>query len=279
MPTRKPLTANDGRSPRRRLADSLTQLREKSGLSLRDLAEKTGWDHSHLSRMEQGKALGGPEVVEALDQVYGTTPVLMELWEIARDQSAFRDKYQRYMLLESTAESIYMYSQGVLPGLLQTEAYARELLGQSMAEIDIDEQVTARLDRQVILRGDDAVEFRAVIDESTLRRPLRDTQTWRQQLAHLVAMAELPNVAIQVLPLTAGLHCLSNTDLILLWQPDGTYVAYSETGYYGELYEDSRDARPMRVAYDRLRDLALSPRDSVALIEQLMEDSSCDPPA
>jgi hypothetical protein len=203
----------------------------------------------------------------------------MELWEIARDQSAFRDKYQRYMLLESTAESIYMYSQGVLPGLLQTEAYARELLGQSMAEIDIDEQVTARLDRQVILRGDDAVEFRAVIDESTLRRPLRDTQTWRQQLAHLVAMAELPNVAIQVLPLTAGLHCLSNTDLILLWQPDGTYVAYSETGYYGELYEDSRDARPMRVAYDRLRDLALSPRDSVALIEQLMEDSSCDPPA
>jgi hypothetical protein len=93
-----------------------------------------------------------------------------------------------------------------------------------------------------------------------------------------VELARLPHVTIQVLPFSAGHHALSQTHSVLLWQPDGTSQAYTETAYSGELFEEPKDVATLRVAYDRVRDLALSPRESVAFIEQLMEDIPCDPP-
>jgi transcriptional regulator with XRE-family HTH domain len=265
-------------SAREMLADELTRLRSESGLSLRQLADKLGWDHAHLHNMEHGKSRGSEGVIEALDVFYGTTPLLKRLWTLAK-ATPFRDKYQRYMDLESEARVMQQYSPSIIPGLLQTEAYARELLRASgLAGDELDEQVSARLGRQGKLTEEPVVDFRAIVHEAALRCPLSDLRAWRTQLAHLVAMAERPNVTVQVLRLDARLHGLTNTDTMILWQPKGSCVAYTETGYSGDLAEDPGDVERLRLAYDHLRDLALSPRDSVAFIQMLLEDIPCDPP-
>ncbi len=143
---------------------------------------------------------------------------------------------------------------------------------------DLDDQVQLRLDRQVILTGEDPAEYRAIIDEAVLRCSLSDSEEWREQLGHLVEMSKLPNVTIHVLPQAAGLHGLTNTHTMLMRLPKGSSVAYTETGQSGDLIEDTKETDRLQVLYDRLRDKALSPQESVAFIDKLMEERTCKPP-
>lgn len=278
MPRRKPLSGAGKQSPRVMLATELGRLRAESGRSLRELAEKVGWDHTHLYNMEQGKALGGPEAVEALDTVYGTTPLLMRLWELAKQGATFRDKYVRYMQLEAEAVAIEHHTASIVPGILQTEAYARTLLWSTphlpgdVAELE--EQLEARMGRKKLLHRDPPPYLRVILDEAVLRRPLLDEGEWRGQLAHLVEAAAMPHVTVRVLPYSVGLHALMNGSLILLQRPDGRTAAWLESSKNGELFEETDEVERFRLSYDALRDRALSPRDSVAFIERAMEDSA-----
>ena len=270
--------ARRGPSAPELLAENLKALREKSGLSLRELADKLGWDHAHLHKMENGKNRCSEAVIEALDTFYGTGPMLKHLWLLA-GQRAFRDKYKRYMELEAEARVMQQYCPSVVLGLLQTEAYARELLRASdLAGEELEDQVAARLSRQTILTNEPLTDFRAILDEAVVRRPLTASDEWREQLAHLIKMSERPNVTIQVLPLRAGLHGLHNTDTMFLWRQNGTCAAYTETSYSGDLVESPEDVQRLRLTYDRLRDLAFSPRETVAFLVHLLEDIPCASP-
>ncbi len=263
---------------RRLYAEELRKLREEAGWSLAELGEKSALDRTHLNRLERGERLGERRNAEVLDAVYDTGRHLQNLWSLAKED-AFADKYKRYMQLEDSATVMQQYAHGVVPGLLQSEGYARELLQEARSGDDLEDQVSARIDRQRRLIGVDPIDLRAVIDEAVLRRSLKDPREWHAQLAHLLEMGKLPNVAVQVLPLAVGLHGLTNTHQIVIWQRDGSSAAYIETGYSGDLVEDPKEVEHLRLAYDRLRDLALSPRESVAFIEQLMEDrETCEPP-
>ncbi|MEU0693433.1 helix-turn-helix transcriptional regulator [Streptomyces niveus] len=273
--------SNAGQRPsaRQMLAKELARLREESGKSLATLGEETTYDRAYLHKLETGTRVGSPEVIAALSAVYGTGEQLLMLWQLARED-AFADKYKRFMQLEAKATVRYQYAAGVIPGLLQTEGYAREVLqaARPRDENDLAEQVAARLGRQELLRGDDPPHYRAVLDESVLRRGGHDPEEWAIQLAHLVTVSQLPNVTIQVLPFAAGLHALMGTSLTILWLPDGKAVAYTEDQHSGQLLESAKDVEDLRLSYDLLRDLALSPRESVAFIKRLMEDgTSCAP--
>jgi hypothetical protein len=203
--------------------------------------------------------------------VYGTTPLLMGFWKLAKaGRAPFRHAFEQYLEFEAQARLIYQYAPCIVPGLLQTEAYAREIL--AMAEADgIEDQVAARLARKGLLTDENAPKYRAILDEAVLRRALPDSKAWRDQLFHMVEMARLPNVTVQVLPQAAGVHDLMGINLILLSLRNGGSVAYLEGGGSGDLREDPEDVDGYRADYDRLRDLALSPRESVAFIERLME--------
>lgn len=223
--------------------------------------------------------MGSPEVIAALSKVYGVGQQLMMLWQLAR-QDAFADKYKRFMQLEAKATVRYEYAGGVIPGLLQTEGYAREVFEATRPrdENELSEEVAARLGRQDLLRREDAPHFRAILDESVLRRKTRDPKEWTRQLEHLLEASQLPNVTLQVLPFEAGPHGLMGTSVTVLWLPDGKAVAYTEHAHSGELIEDPSEVEKLRLSYDLLRDLALSPRDSVAFIERLIEENTpCAP--
>ncbi|MFJ5305697.1 helix-turn-helix domain-containing protein [Streptomyces sp. NPDC088350] len=200
------------------LAKELARLRERSGKSLSDLAGETTYDRTYLHRLESGVKLGSPEVMAALDKVYGTGEHLGELWELARDD-VVKDRYKHFMDLEKKATMRYEYASSTVPGLLQTDEYAREQLftARPKDEDELEEQVTNRMSRQRLLYSEDPVQFRAVLDESVLRRPLREAAPWQRQLERLLETTKLPNVTLQVLPFSAGLQDLLGASLTLLW--------------------------------------------------------------
>ncbi|MFC8825626.1 helix-turn-helix domain-containing protein [Streptomyces sp. NPDC057137] len=278
MPTRRVVTGRS-REPRARFAQELRSLRAARGDSLRQLGERLGWDWSLFGKMEKGETLGGPEVVQALDTYYGTPGLLLALWELAvSDKSQFKEQYRRYMSLEAEATSLWHFAVSVLPGLLQTEAYAREVLGASGLKGEaLEQQVEARMGRRELLEGDHAPPFRSILSEAVLRTALRDVGKWRTQLEYLSELAERGNVTLHVLPFSAGLYGLDSTALMFLRLPDGHTVGYTENAYRGELIEENQPVDRLQRAYDEVRDLALSPTKSRKFVLRMLEEVPCDP--
>ncbi|MFK0293138.1 helix-turn-helix domain-containing protein [Streptomyces sp. NPDC090442] len=278
MPPRRVVT---GRSPdpRRRFAEELRLLREQKGDSLRRLAEVLGWDASLFGKMESGKTLGSPEVVEALAQHYGVGDLLLTLWELAvGDPKQFKEQYRRYMALEAEALSMWHFGVSTVHGLLQTEGYARALLGAGgIAGEELTRQVEARMGRRQTLNGDDPPQFRTILSEAVLRTSLTDTEEWQKQLEYLVEMSERPNITLQVLPFSAGLHGLDSTSVIFLRLSSGCAVAYTENAHRGELIEETASVERLQRAYDAVRDRALLPDASRKFVMRMLEDVPCDP--
>ncbi|MFE9825556.1 helix-turn-helix domain-containing protein [Streptomyces sp. NPDC005791] len=278
MPTRRAVTGRS-REPRARFAEELRLLRTARGVSLRQLGERLGWDWSLFGKLEKGETVGGPEVVQALDQYYDTPGLLLAMWELAiNDHSQFKERYQRYMALEAEATSLWHFAVSVLPGLLQTPGYAREILAAGgIRGQALDQQVEARMGRRELLAGDDSPPFRTIVSEAVLRTQLRDVAAWRQQLEYLCELSDRENVMLHVLPFTAGPYGLDSTALMFLRLPDGRTVAYTENAYRGDLIEANEPVDRLQRAYDAVRDLALSPAESRKFVLSLLEEVRCDP--
>ncbi|WP_030741617.1 helix-turn-helix domain-containing protein [Streptomyces sp. NRRL F-5135] len=263
----------DEDSARAALGSTLRFLRDKAGKSLGQLAEETRYDKSYLYRLETGNRISKRPVMEDLDRYYSSGDLLVRLWKLAR-MEVFKDQYRAFVRRESTATVMQKYML-VMPGLLQTEGYARAVLSMSPTlheEEALEEQVTARLGRQEVLQRKPPPSIRVILDESVLRCPVAEPETWEEQLAHLLFSAALPRITLQVLPLRAGLHSLRGGSLSLLWQADGSSVAYLEGNASGQLIEEAEDMEKYRLAYDQVRDLALSPPESVQFIEGVLEE-------
>ncbi|WP_329127965.1 helix-turn-helix transcriptional regulator [Streptomyces caniferus] len=278
MPPRRAVTGRS-QEPRQRFVEELRLLRAQKGDSLRQLGEALGWDWSLFGKMESGQTLGGPEVAQALDQYYGTKDLLLTLWELAvADPTQFRERYRRYMTLEAEALSMWHYGVSTIHGLLQTASYARELLSAGgLSGEQLTRQVEARKGRRAALDRDDAPRFRTILSEAVLRTPLEDAAEWRKQLELLLDMGERPNVMVQIVRHAVGIHALSNTDTTFLRLSDGRTVAWVETGYSGELVQETAAAERLQLSYDLVRDLAMSPVESRKFIRQMWEEASCEP--
>ncbi|MGW5259059.1 helix-turn-helix domain-containing protein [Streptomyces sp. NPDC004012] len=278
MPPRRVITGRS-QEPRKRFAEELRLLRTERGDSLRKLGEVLGWDWSLFGKMESGQTLGSPEVVQALDQYYGTPGLLLALWELAvGDPTQFKEQYRRYMMLEAEAVSLWQYSVSIIPGLLQTVGYAREVLALGGAKGKVlDQQVDARTGRRKLLEGDEAPPFRALLAEAVLRTPLHNVEEWRNQLEYLLEVSDRPNTTIHVLPQETGLHGLVGTDVMFLRLLDGKTVAYTENAHRGELVEENSSVELLQRAYDAMRDLALNPAESRKFVLRMLEEVPCEP--
>ena len=259
------------------LGRTLKFLREKAGQSLGQLAEETSYDKSYLYRLETGERFSKRAVMEDLDRYHGSGDLLVRLWRDARKE-VIKDKYKAFMELEANARVMWMFQLRV-PGLFQTEDYARAVLsGLSGAQTtagngeEIEEQVALRMGRQELLHREPAPSVRVILDEGALRRPVPHAKVWADQLSHLVDMAELPSVAIQVLPFTAGVHDLMDSHIWLVWQRVGDPVAYVEGNGFGALIDDPDKVLSFRLSYDLVRDAALAPVESTAFIKRLLEE-------
>ncbi|MFD7980525.1 DUF5753 domain-containing protein [Streptomyces sp. NPDC059071] len=278
MPPRKVITGRS-QEPRKRFSEELRRLRLDRRLTFKALGTALGWDPTLFSKMEKGKTLGGPEVVKALDTFYEMPELLLALWEVAVGaERQSRSEYRQYFDMEGEAVSIWDYSVCLLPGLLQTEAYASTLLAKGTLEGDeLARQIKHRLARKELLTGVNAITFRAIMLETVLRTPLPNRADWQEQLEHLLTMGDRRNVTLQVLPHSTGLHALNSTDVTFLRLANGRVAAWLENGFSGSQIDASADVDLLQLRYDQVRDLALSPTDSRKFIMRMLEEAACDP--
>lgn len=197
----------------------------------------------------------------------------MELWPYVY-REAFPDWSRAFMAYSERAVSIRQYSAHLVPGLLQTEDYARAVLsvGRSLqGEEHLEERVAARLGRQGRLTAADRPELWVVLDEAVLRRPVGGWAVMRAQLARLLDAASDRHITVQVLPFEQGEHDVMGGSLTILDLPDGSQVAYTEGAHYGQLVEDPDEVKRFSLFYDRLRAAALPPLMSLDMIRSAME--------
>lgn len=268
---------DDGLSARAVYRNELSRLRERNGWSLAELSERTKYDGSYLQRLEKGGRLGSVDAAGVLDRTYGTGELLSDLWRLAKREVG-ANRFEGFSEVEAEATGIHGFSISTVPGLLQTHGYAEAVLrleGPASEEI-LAEQVQARMARQERLTGPKALQYRALLDESAIRRPTPDPQVWADQLTRLVQAAQEPNISLQIVPFGIGPHALVFSSVQLLWLPSGRTIAYFESSWSGQLVEEIEDVERLRLAYDLLRDAALSTGESLALLRTTLEDhSSC----
>ncbi|UZJ31721.1 helix-turn-helix domain-containing protein [Streptomyces endophytica] len=253
--------------------------RDLARLSLVQLAEIVNFSKSTLGRVETAELLPPPELPSALDAAFGTGQHFYGLYQLAKRETP-PDYYRRLMDFEAQAEVIEAFATYLVPGLLQTERYARALLSQrtEVAPELIEERVRLRLGRQDRLRSATPPRYWAILDEAILRRPLGGAEVMHEQLKALLALADTPTTKIQVLPFAHGAYQLMDGPTVLLRLPGGKTVAYDEYRERGHIMEDAAEVNQRWANYDELRAYALSPRDSAALIRQAMKGyEPCEP--
>ncbi|MFB6601090.1 Scr1 family TA system antitoxin-like transcriptional regulator [Streptomyces noursei] len=246
--------------------------REVAKLSLVQLADIVNSSKSNLARVETAELMPPPELPSALDAAFGTERYFFGLYQLAKKEG-HPDQYRRYMECESLATVMEDFATNVVPGMLQTEGYARAFfsLAPGTTPERVEERVQARLGRQERLYSPEPLRYCAILDEAILHRPVGGRVVMQDQLAVLLGQADTSRTMIQVLPFIHGGHALMEGPLTLLRLPGGRSMVYEEGRKSGRLLEVEEEVEQRRATYDALRAYALSPRDSAALIQHLME--------
>ncbi|MFV2019017.1 helix-turn-helix domain-containing protein [Micromonospora sp. LOL_023] len=271
----------------RRLGRDLRKLREAKGLTGEEVAKSVRCSSSRISRIESGEIKPRAGDVMELLVAYGVpldaepgSSLLAQARDLREDGWWQRvgGKYATYIAYESEAVELKNYEPTLVPGLLQTERYARavNIIGREVDPDTVNQRVATRLTRQEVLhRQPTPLRLHAVLSEAALRTEVGGPDVLRDQLAHLVTLSELPNVTIQVLRFEAGAHLADSSGFALLsFERDDPPLGYIET-LAGELFlESTRDLARISAAYDNLRMLAMSPAESVKLIKELSEDGT-----
>jgi hypothetical protein len=172
---------------------------------------------------------------------------------------------------------ISQYSVQLIPGLLQTKDYAREVLRAIRLDAkpeDIERRLTLRMDRQGLLAGKEAPRFWVVLDEALLRRPVGGPQVMHEQLQRLIDASELPNVTVQVLPFASGAHAGMDGEFTILRYPEPTDpdVVYLENSGSDLYIERSDVTRRYNHTFERLQGEALPPADSIRMLGEVQNE-------
>lgn len=275
---------------RRRLAAELRRLR--GGRPGHEVARGLGWSTSKVSRYELGRSTLPLDEVEKMLDFYGVSdPERGQLLSLAREANqrgwwedyadALPEEYQTFIGLEAEAASAAIWAVDIIPGLLQTEDYARQVhLGyQAVVPIPpgiIDTRVKVRMIRQQLLVRDPPLELSVVLDESVLYRPIGNPRMMYAQLRHLLQIADLPNVELRVLSLSKE-RLAVNSFTILGFNPIGESgglrdVVNTETTVSSDFYvEGESETYFHRLVFQSLLNVSCSSSKSKDLIQQTAE--------
>ncbi|MEU9001581.1 helix-turn-helix transcriptional regulator [Streptomyces sp. NPDC048551] len=271
----------------RRLGGELLRLRDAAGLTQPQAAQVLSATAAKIAKMERGWVpFRDPDVI-ALCTLYGVTDRavvdgLLTLAKLDRERRKARGWWQKmpivgglgeYIAMEEVASRIRTWQPALVPGLLQTPEYVRALgVTSNWSHPDeIEALVTSRIKRQARLWGDAPLEFHAVLWEAALRQQVGTAEVMRAQLDHLVRMAELPHVHVQVLPFRAGrYHGVDGSfNIVSFAEPGALDVGYAES-LASTLWAEGAEANAAYSrAFARVSQLSLAPLDSVSLIDAI----------
>jgi transcriptional regulator with XRE-family HTH domain len=255
-------------------------MRLDHSLTVEQVAEQLLCSPSKVSRMETGQRGATARDVRDLCRLYGVTDQaeITRLMELAREgkqqawwQSYDLENFATYVDLEQAAESLACYQCTVVPGLLQTADYANAMyLGGLPSEFTSTRRsqlIDVRLRRQQVLTCDNPPDFRAVLDEAVLHRGVGGREVMGAQLRHLIEVAALPNVTLQVVPFEVGSHpAMDSPFTVMKFGTTAPHVVYVE-GLMGFLYlERNHEVARYEQIFEHLRSVALSPQETIELI-------------
>jgi transcriptional regulator with XRE-family HTH domain len=272
----------------RRAATELRRLRELALLTADEVAQQLGWSASKVSRVENARIRLKPEDVEPLLRLYEVAgerrETLLALVEEGGDRKwwdAYADilspELLTFISFEAEASTALNYEPMVIPGLLQTEAYASRIIHMwqritTVPPFELERRLEARLTRQRVISSGNPLKLSVIIDEAVLRRQIDQRAVMREQLHHLVDASELPNVELQILPLS-GVHLTSTGPMTFLRIPEFGEVLYLEDFTEGHLYiEDAGLIYQHALVFRELSKASLTADDSRQLISRTAEE-------
>jgi transcriptional regulator with XRE-family HTH domain len=269
---------------RRRLGTELRVLREAAGKTSEEVAEHLGCAQSKISRIENGRSPVSPGDVRLMLEFYGVEGDRVDqLVGLARESkqkgwwqpyaSALPKSLQTYIGLEAEAKLLRTYESQLIPGLLQTEVYARAVIRTDVgvAEEDVERRIAVRISRQELLTHKRPLRLWTLIDEAALRRPVAGAEVMGAQLRHLAEVAKLRHVTVQVLPYSAGEHpCMSGAFVLMSFpDPHDSDVVYLEDLNGGQLIGKPDEAQRFGLIFDRLVAKAYDAPTSLQMIESV----------
>ncbi|MEU4684340.1 helix-turn-helix domain-containing protein [Streptomyces xinghaiensis] len=274
-----PLDDSDGTADLfRALGKQIKLLRERAGLTQKELGQRLRFGEDLISSVERGRRVPQPELLEAADQALGAGGLLKGVTDdVVKAKSRARVRhpswFRDYARIEAEAVEVNFFSTLTVPGLLQTEDYARLIFSAYqplLSEETIERRVAARLARQEVLTRWPAPLVTAVIEESVLRRRLGGTEVLRGQLSHLLTLGRLRSTTLQVLPMASREHGGLEGPFILLTPKGRQQVGYVEAQGVNRLITEPDQVRILAARYGSIRGQALTPQESLALVEKLL---------
>jgi transcriptional regulator with XRE-family HTH domain len=278
------VTARQGPTIRRRqLGAELRRARDEAGLTIERVAKTLECSESKVSRIENGQVGASPRDVRDMLELYGVPAqqreALIQLAREARHKGwwhAYGDVpvVPAYVGLENTVTAFRMYAPLLVPGLLQTRAYATAVIRTLRQDLDaeqLERWVELRMNRQQLLSRDDSPTLWAILDEAVLRRPVGGPGVMKEQLQVLGQAATRPNVTLQVLPFASGEHAgMEGGFTIFGFSQSAASDVVHLDNTTGDLYlENPGEIEQYNQVFDRLRSAALDPADSIAFLDRL----------
>ncbi|MFG2134534.1 Scr1 family TA system antitoxin-like transcriptional regulator [Streptomyces sp. NPDC048751] len=255
------------------LGVQLGTARRAANLTQRELAERLMVDEETVASIEQGRRPLKPDLAELVDEILGTRGLLAAGVANLPEIDQFPMWAELYIEHEREAIALSWFDTAVMPGILQTEEYARTVLRERVPAYDEDEVETrtaARVKRQEILHRKNPPTLSFVVWEPVLRQEIGTPEVRSRQLRHLRELAELPGLALQFLPLNSPHHAGLNGPFTLLETPDHQHLAYTESQRGSQWVSDPDEVSILARKYAMLRTQALTTQDSAGLLDRLL---------
>ncbi|MFD7630129.1 Scr1 family TA system antitoxin-like transcriptional regulator [Streptomyces sp. NPDC059851] len=247
-------------------------LREHAGLSREEFGERVRFSKHTVASVEQGRRMPDPDFVERAEDALGNTGALRRAARHLSRQPGLASWFRRWARLEAQAVTLYTYECRMIPGLLQPEPYARTLFVDQvppLSDEQIEAQWTARAERQRLLQERPNTTFGFILEEHLFRRKTGGVEVTRVLIDHVLEVAELRNVEVQVMPLERASHAGLAGPMQLLETSDPRWFAYCEGQEHGQLISDPKVVSTLQRRYARMRAQALSLENSVGLLREI----------